>query len=108
VNGEDQQWSEQVNRTLAELERRLTALEALERAQDDAGEAVERRVLALESRVAAQGRELHTLEAKVEALDASFVRHQGQNEDDFRRAGEAVDRVGQDLSTHLDAHWRSR
>jgi hypothetical protein len=53
-------------------------------------------------------RRLEQLEAQLEALDASFVRHQGQNEDDLRRAEQAVDRVGQDLSTHLDAHWRSR
>jgi hypothetical protein len=53
-------------------------------------------------------RRLEQLEAQLEALDASFVRHQGQNEDDFRRAERAVDRVGHDLTHHLDAHWRSR
>jgi hypothetical protein len=53
-------------------------------------------------------RRLEQLEAQLEALDASFVRHQGQNEDDFRRAEQSVGRVGNDLTRHLDAHWRSR
>jgi multidrug resistance efflux pump len=66
----------------------------------DEGE-LRRRLDALQRRVA-------QLEAQLEALDASFVRHQGQNEDDLRRAEQAVDRVGHDLTQHLDAHWRSR
>ena len=53
-------------------------------------------------------RRLEQVEAQLEALDASFVRHQGQNEDDFRRAEQTVDRVGNELTHHLDAHWRSR
>ncbi len=62
----------------------------------------------LDRRLDALQHRLEQLEAQVEALDASFVRHQGQNEDDFRRAEQAVDRVGHDLTHHLDAHWRSR
>ena len=53
-------------------------------------------------------RRLAQLRAQLEALDASFVRHQGQNEDDLRRAEQSVGRVGHDLNQHLDAHWRSR
>ena len=62
----------------------------------------------LRRRLDALQRRLAQLEAQLEALDASFVRHQGQNEDDFRRAEQSVDRVGNDLTQHLDAHWRSR
>ena len=62
----------------------------------------------LRRRLDALQRRLAQLEAQLEALDASFVRHQGQNEDDFRRAEQAVDRVGNDLTQHLDAHGRSR
>jgi hypothetical protein len=62
----------------------------------------------LRRRLEVPQRRLAQLEAQLEALDASFVRHQGQNEDDFRRAEQAVDRVGNDLTHHLDAHWRSR
>jgi uncharacterized protein YlxW (UPF0749 family) len=65
-------------------------------------------LLALRQEVRVLQRRLEQLEAQLEALDASFVRHQGQNEDDFRRAEQSVDRVGDDLSHHLDAHWRSR
>jgi hypothetical protein len=61
----------------------------------------------VERTVAELGRRLAQLEAQLEALDASFVRHQGQNEDDFRRAEQSIDRVGNDLPHHLDAHWRS-
>ena len=67
---------------------------------DDEGE-LRRRLDTLQRRLA-------QLEAQLEALDTSFVRHQGQNEDDFRRAEQAVDRVGNDLTHHLDARWRSR
>ena len=49
----------------------------------------------LRRRLDALQRRLAQLEAQLEALDASFVRHQGQNEDDLRRAEQAVDRVGQ-------------
>ena len=62
----------------------------------------------LRRRLDALQRRLAQLEAQLEALDASFVRHQGQNEDDLRRAEQSVDRVGNDLTHHLDAHWRSR
>ena len=62
----------------------------------------------LRRRLDALQRRLAQLEAQLEALDASFVRHQGQNEDDLRRVGQSADRVGHDLTHHLDAHWRSR
>ena len=64
-------------------------------------DSVERTLAELERRLA-------QLEARLEAVDESFVRHQGQNEDDFRRAEQTVDRVGNELNHHLDAHWRSR
>jgi chromosome segregation ATPase len=62
----------------------------------------------LRRRLDALQRRLEQLEAQLEALDASFVRHQGQNEDDLRRAEQSIDRVGNELTHHLDAHWRSR
>jgi hypothetical protein len=57
--------------------------------------------------LAALERRIDILEARLEAVDDSFVRHQQQNEDDFRRAEQTVDRVGGELNHHLDAHWRS-
>jgi len=50
---------------------------------------------------------LAQLEARLEALDASYVRHQDQHEGDVDRLMRAVDQVGQRLTEHEDAHWRS-
>jgi chromosome segregation ATPase len=92
---------EQVNATLAALNRLLTA-------QGERLARLEARVERLDAHSSELAREVLDVIARVDALDASFVRHQGQNEDDFRRAEQTVDRVGQDLSRHEDAHWRSR
>ena len=62
----------------------------------------------LRRRLEALQRRLEQLEARLEAVDQSFIRHQAQNEGDFRRAEQTVDRVGNELNQHLDAHWRSR
>jgi hypothetical protein len=62
----------------------------------------------LRRRLEALQRRLEQLEAQLEALDASFVRHQGQNEGDFERLERTVDRVGDQITLHEDAHWRSR
>jgi chromosome segregation ATPase len=100
-------WAAQVNAALAECARRLAALEArVERLDAHSGE-LARELLDVIGRVDASQERGGELEARLEALDASFVRHQGQNEDDLRRAEQTVDRVGQDLSRHEDAHWRS-
>jgi predicted nuclease with TOPRIM domain len=51
---------------------------------------------------------LRELEAHLEALDASYVRHQGQNEAELDRLQRIAERSGEELNHHLDAHWRSR
>ena len=48
-------------------------------------------------------RRLAEVEARLEALDASYVRHQGQNEDDLRHARDDTERVRTELDHHLGA-----
>ena len=50
---------------------------------------------------------LGALGARVEALDASFLRHQGQQEGDLERVERGVGRVREQLDRHEDAHPRS-
>lgn len=57
--------------------------------------------------LAALERRIDILEARLGAVDDSFVRHQTQNEGDFERLERTVDRVGDDITRHEDAHWRS-
>ena len=90
---------EALGRRLAQVEAQLESLEG----EDLAG--LEDR---LGNRLAPLAERLEQLEARLEAVDESFVRHQAQNEGDFRRAEQTVDRVGSELNHHLDAHWRSR
>jgi hypothetical protein len=86
----DVDWRRQIDHSLSELVQLVGNLE--------------RRLTALEARVAAQGGELHTLEA----LDASWVRSQGQREADLDRTDRMIERVHLELQQHLDAHTRSR
>jgi hypothetical protein len=62
----------------------------------------------LRRRLDALQRRLEQVEAQLQALDESYARHQGQNEGDFDRLERTVDRVGDQLTRHEDAHWRSR
>jgi uncharacterized coiled-coil protein SlyX len=53
-------------------------------------------------------RRLAEAEAQLEALDASYVRSQGQHESELDRLQRIIERVSEDLTRHQDAHWRSR
>ena len=61
----------------------------------------------LRRRLEALQRRLEHLEARLEAVDESFIRHQAQNETDLEHLQRTVDRVGQEINGHQDAHWRS-
>ena len=63
---------------------------------------------ALRERVDDLTRRLAEAEAMLAALDASYVRHQGQNEDDLRHAKDATEAVRRELDNHLGDHFRDR
>ena len=48
------------------------------------------------------------VEARLEALDASYVRHQGQNEAELDRLQRVIEKVEQRVDTHEGDHWRQR
>lgn len=97
---EYQQWSEQINATVAELERRTGLWEAALAGLDGA---VERHQERTDAALAELGRRLDALERRVERLDA----HSSEMAKELLDVIEHVDRVREGLDRHTDAHWRS-
>ena len=73
----------------------------------DRSPSVETRLDDLERLIAALDERLGILEVVVQTGDASFYRHQDQYETELERLRRTVDRVGEQVNAHEDAHWRS-